>query len=139
MLKLTCSVVLLFCALPTFAQNHPFVVTSPVNAATPFSVTLPATFTDGKPAKTVVIEFITADCQTAPGINAIGAAKFTLFFQSNFAIYSLPFEQPMSFVNSTEFVSAQKTLIFADPGQTFSYGISGGQPNCTVVFTGHLQ
>lgn len=139
MTKLTCAVLLLISALPALAQDHPFVVTSPVNAATPFNITLPSTLPNGKAAKTVVIEFVTADCQTLVGVPTIGAAKLNVLFQSNFAIYTLPFEAPLSFVNSTEFVSAKKTLIFADPGSTFSYGFSGGQPTCTVVFSGYLQ
>ncbi|HEY6307566.1 MAG TPA: hypothetical protein VI488_14030 [Candidatus Angelobacter sp.] len=138
MKKLTICAILLAVALPALAQDHPFVVTSPVNSSTPFNVTLPATLPDGKAVKTVVIEFITADCNAGVGVNSIGAAKLGVFFAGNFAIYTLPFEQPMSFVNATEFVSTQKTLIFADPGSPLSYGLSAGQPTCTVVFSGHL-
>lgn len=138
MTKLACAVLFLISALPALAQN-PFVASSPVNATTPFNITLPSTLPSGKPAKSVVIEFVTADCQTAPGVPAIGAAKLNVFFQSNFAIYTLGFDAPLSFVNSTEFVSAKQTLIFADPGTSFVYGISGGQPTCTVVVSGYFQ
>jgi hypothetical protein len=119
--------------------NNPFVVTSAVNSPTPFNAMLPATTADGKPVKTVVIEFITADCNAVPGAKSIGAAKLTILFAANFAIYTFPFEPPMSFLNATEFVSAQKTLIFAEPGSQLSYGLTADQPSCTVVFSGHLE
>jgi hypothetical protein len=119
--------------------NNPFVVTSAVNSPTPFNIVLPATTADGKPVKTVVIEFITADCDAAAGVKSIGAVKLTVLFAANFAIYTLPFEAPMPFLNATEFVSAQRTLIFAEPGSQLSYGLTADQPSCTVVFSGHLE
>ncbi len=45
----------------------------------------------------------------------------------------------MPFLNATEFVSAQKTLIFAEPGSQLSYGLTADQPSCTVVFSGYLE
>jgi hypothetical protein len=122
----------------TVASN-PFVVTSPVNSATPFNVTLPSTTSDGRPIKTVVIEFVTADCDAGPGTTLIGAAKLRVLYAGNFAFYTLPFDPPMSFSNGSEFASAPKTLIFADPGAQLNYGLSAAQPTCTVVFSGHLE
>jgi hypothetical protein len=141
MKKLTCVLLFLFAAaaLPAMAQGHPFTVTSAVNSATPFTVTLPSTGPDGRPIKTVVINFITADCDTPPGQQPIGAAKITVFFHSQSPIYTLPFETGLQFVNATEFVSAKQTLIFADPGTPLNYGLSAGQPTCTVAFSGYLQ
>lgn len=138
MTKLMCAVLLLAVALPALAQGDPFMVTSPVNSPTPFTVTLPSTLPNGKAIKTVVIEFITADCNTPPAQQPIGAAKLTTFFQSQNGFYTLPFEPGLAFVNQTEFVSAKQTLIFADPGSPLVYGLSAGQPNCTVVLSGHL-
>lgn len=122
----------------TVASN-PFVVTSPLNSSTPFNVTLPSTTSDGKPIKTVVIEFVTADCQSISGTSFIGVASLRIFFAGNFAFYSLPFETPISFSTEVEFASARKTLMFADPGTQLTYGLSAGQPTCTVVFSGHLE
>lgn len=155
MKNLTIAALVLAMALPVAGQkpqdvnvvNHPsvkvirhaFVVTSPVNSPTPFNITLPATTEDGKPVKRVVIEFVTADCDAVAGAKSIGAAKLTVAFAGNFALYTLPFEAPMSFLNATEFVSAQRTLIFADPGSQLSYGLTADQPACTVVFSGHLE
>jgi hypothetical protein len=140
MKTLTCALLLFAAAaLPAMAQSHPFMVTSAVNSTTPFTVTLPSTLPDGKPAKTVVIQFITADCNTPPGQQPIGAAKLTVFFRSQSGIYTIPFETGLQFVNQTEFVSAKQTLIFADPGTPLNYGLSAGQPNCTVVFSGYLK
>lgn len=139
MSKLAYAAVLLGAAFPVLAQNHPFVLTSPGSSPTPFNVTLPSTMPDGKPVKTVVIEFVTADCQGATGISAIGAAKLSVFFQSNSAFYTLPFGPAMSFVNATEFVASERTLIFADPGTPLNFGLTADQPACTVVFSGYLR
>jgi hypothetical protein len=140
MKTLACTLLLFaVAALPAMAQSHPFTVSSAVNSATPFTVTLPSTTADGKPIKTVVINFITADCDTPPGQQPIGAAKITVFFGLQSPIYSLPFETGLQFVNATEFVSAKQTLIFADPGTPLNYGLSAGQPTCTVVFSGYLK
>src|ERR1700691_6586778 len=75
MTKLSFVALMLIAALPAFANDQPFVVSSPFNSATPFNVTLPATTADGKAVKTVVIEFVTADCQAVTGVAAIGAAE----------------------------------------------------------------
>jgi hypothetical protein len=139
MLRLTCAAVLLATALPALAENQPFMITSPINSATPFNVTLPATTADGKPVKTVVIEFITADCLAVTGLSSIGAGKLTVYFHSSNGFYALPFGPAMSFVNATEFAAAQPTLIFADPGTPLNFGLTADQPTCTVVFSGHLQ
>jgi len=124
---------------PVTVANNPFVVTSTLNSSTPFNVTLPSATSDGKAIKTVVIEFVTADCDAAAGTNLIGVASLRAFFAGNFAFYTLPFEPAMLFSNQSEFASARKTLIFADPGTQLSYGLTGGQPTCTVAFSGHLE
>jgi hypothetical protein len=139
MTKLSFVALMLIAALPAFANDQPFVVSSPFNSATPFNVTLPATTADGKAVKTVVIEFVTADCQAVTGVAAIGAAEVKALFRSNFAIYALPFGPAMSFVNATEFVASEKTLIFADPGSQLNFGLSANQPTCTVVLSGYLR
>jgi hypothetical protein len=118
--------------------GDPFMVTSQVNSATPFNLALPATTTSGRRVKTVAIEFVTSDCQAAPGTSMIGVARIRARFGGNFALYALPFEAPISFSNFAEFVSARQTLIFADAGSRLDYGLSGAQPLCTVVFSGHL-
>jgi hypothetical protein len=122
-------------ATPT---SEPFTISSAVPSATPFNITVPTTTSAGKAVKTVVIEYVTSDCNTAPGVASIGAAKMSVLFSGTFSFYTLPFEAGMSFINATEFVSAQKTLIFADPGSIINYGLSAGQPSCTVAFSGHL-
>jgi hypothetical protein len=118
--------------------GEPFVVTSQVNSPTPFNLVLPATTTSGGRLKTVVIEFVTSDCQASPGTTVIGVARIRARFGGGFALYALPFEAPISFSNFAEFVSARQTLIFADGGSRLDYGLSGAQPACTVVFSGHL-
>lgn len=118
--------------------DEPFVLNPAVNAATPFTFTVPSTTSTGKAVKVVSIEFVTADCAAVTGTTFIGVAKISAPFQGTFGFYSLPFGPPMSFPNEIEFGSAHQTLIFADPGTTVSYGLSGGQPACTVTITGHL-
>jgi hypothetical protein len=86
-----------------------------------------------------VIEFVTADCQAVTGVAAIGAAEVKTLFRSTVGIYALPFGPAMSFVNATEFVASEKTLIYADPGSQLNFGLSANQPTCTVVFSGHLR
>ncbi len=128
-----------FSAAPALAQdNPPFMVTSPLNAATPFNVTLPSTTPAGNAVKTVVIQFVTADCNAAPGATVIGSAHVTVFFQGLNGFYTLAFGPPQVFVNATEFVISQTTLMFADAGSPVNFGISGLAPTCTVVFSGHL-
>lgn len=118
--------------------SEPFTLSSAVPSATPFNITVPTTTSGGKAVKTVVIEFVTSDCNAGPGVASIGAAKMSVLFSGTFSFYTLPFEPGLSFVNGTEFVSAQKTLIFADPGSIINYGLSAAQPSCTVAFSGHL-
>lgn len=125
-------------AAPALAQNPAFMVTSPLNAPVPFNLTLPSTTPDGKAVKTVEINFVTADCDANPGATAIGSAQLTVFFQGQNGFYHLGFGPPQSFVNATEFVISQTTLMFADPGTPVNFGITGLAPTCTVVFAGHL-
>ena len=127
-----------FGAAPALAANPPFMVTSPLNSTVPFNVTLPSTTPGGAAVKTVVIEFVTAGCDAGPGIATIGSAQVTVFLAGQNGFYHLAFGPPQSFVNQTEFVITQPTLMFADPGSTVNFGISGGMPTCTVVFSGHL-
>jgi hypothetical protein len=131
-------IVSLAVAAPAHAQNHPFTVMSGLNSTTPFNVTLPSTLPNGKLVKTVIIEFVTADCVATTGTTYIGSAFIKVFFSGNFAFYTLPFQPGMSFVNQVEFSSASTTLMFADPGSTLNYGLSAGQPTCTVAFSGRL-
>jgi hypothetical protein len=121
-----------------YAADQPFTVTSNVNSATPFNVTLPSTLSNGKPVKTVVIQFITADCNAPVGTTYIGSAFIKVIFSGNVPSYTVPFQPGMPFVNQVEFSSAQSTEIFADPGSTLSYGLSAATPTCTVAFSGHL-
>jgi hypothetical protein len=129
---------LLGSATPAFAQNPPFMVTSPLNTTVPFNVTLPTTTPGGAAVKTVVIDFVTADCDTTGGIATIGSAQVTVLFSGQNGFYHLGFGPPQSFPTQTEFVITQPTLMFADPGSTVNFGITGGMPTCTVVFSGHL-
>ena len=134
-----CAVVLLALgATPALAQNPAFMVTSPLNALVPFNLTLPSTTPDGKAVKTVEIGFVSADCDSTPGATVIGSAQVTVLFQGQNGFYHLGFGPPQIFVNATEFVISQTTLMFADPGSTVNFGITGLQPTCTVVFSGHL-
>ncbi len=127
-----------FGATPLLAANPPFMVTSPLNSTVPFNVTLPSTTPGGAAVKTVVIDFVTADCDTGGGIATIGSAQVTVLFSGQNGFYHLGFGPPQSFASATEFVITQPTLMFADPGSTVNFGISGGMPTCTVVFSGHL-
>jgi hypothetical protein len=132
------AVIVLGAATPALAGNPPFMVTSPLNSTVPFNVTLPTTTPGGATVKTVVIDFVTADCDTSAGIATIGSAQVTVLFSGQNGFYHLAFGPPQSFASATEFVITQPTLMFADPGSTVNFGISGGMPTCTVVFSGHL-
>jgi len=123
---------------PALAQNPPFMVTSALNAPVPFNITLPSTTPAGKAVQTVEINFVSADCDASPGATVIGSAQLTVFFQGQNGFYHLGFGPPQVFVNATEFVISQTTLIFADPGTPVNFGITGLAPTCTVVFSGHL-
>jgi hypothetical protein len=125
-------------ATPALAQNPAFMVTSPLNAPVPFNLTLPSTTPAGKAVQTVEINFVTADCDASPGATVIGSAQLTVFFQGQNGFYHLGFGPPQVFVNTTEFVISQTTLMFADPGTPVNFGITGLAPTCTVVFSGHL-
>lgn len=118
--------------------DEPFALSPAVNGATPFNFTVPSTTSTGKAVKVVSIEFVTADCAAVTGTTFIGVAQFKALFNGNFGFYALPFGPPMTFPNEVEFGSAHQTTIFADPGSTVSYGLSGGQPACTVTISGHL-
>lgn len=120
------------------ADPQPFTVMSALNSTTPFNITLPSTLDNGKPVKSVIIEFVTTDCVATTGTTFIGSAFIKVFFSGNFAYYTLPFAPGMAFVNDVEFSSAQKTEMFADPGSTLNYGLSAAAPTCTVAFSGHL-
>jgi len=123
---------------PALAADQPFTVTSALNSTTPFNITLPSTLTNGKPVKTVVIQFVTADCAATTGTTYIGAAFIKVFLSGNLVSYTLPFPPGMAFVNEVEFSSAQQTEMFADPGTPLNYGLSAAAPTCTVAFSGHL-
>ncbi len=123
---------------PVLAQNPAFMVTSPLNAPVPFNLTLPTTTPGGAAVKTVEINFVSADCDATPGATVIGSAQVTVFFQGLNGFYHLGFGPPQIFVNTTEFVIAQTTLMFAEPGSPVNFGITGLAPTCTVVFSGHL-
>ena len=118
--------------------TYVLLITSPLNALVPFNLTLPSTTPDGKAVKTVEINFVSADCDATPGATVIGSAQLTVFFQGQNGFYHLGFGPPQIFVNATEFVISQTTLMFADPGSTVNFGITGLLPTCTVVFSGHL-
>jgi hypothetical protein len=128
-----------FCATPAMAANkYPFMVQSPLNVATPFTVTLPSATDEGKSAKTVAIDFVTADCDATAGTPSLGSAQITVQFQGQNGFYHLPFQPGMMFPNAAEFVLAQETQMFADGGSSVSFGMSADSANCTVVFSGHL-
>jgi hypothetical protein len=120
------------------SASEPFVLAPAVAGATPFNFTVPSTTSTGKPVKTVVIEFVTADCDAVPGTTVVGVAQVKALFNGNFGFYALPFDAPMQFSNQAEFASAHQTLIPANPGSTVSYGLTGDSPPCTVTFSGHL-
>jgi len=125
-------------AAPICAADEPFTTMSTLNSTTPFNVTLPSTLSNGKPVKNVVIEFVTADCSASAGTTLIGSAFIKVVFGGNFFYYTLPFQPGLETVSNVEFSSAWKTLMYADPGSTLNYGLSAGNPTCTVVFSGHL-
>ncbi len=120
------------------AADQPFTVTSALNSTTPFNITLPSTLANGKPVKTVVIEFVTADCDAGTGTTYIGSAFIKVFLSGTLVSYTLPFPLGMSFVSGVEFSYAQQTEMFADPGTPLNYGLSAATPTCTVAFSGHL-
>lgn len=123
---------------PASAADQPFTVTSALNSTTPFNITLPSTLSNGKPVKTVVIQFVTADCAASTGTTYIGSAFIKVFLSGNSVSYTLPFPPGMVFLNGVEFSSAQQTEMFADPGTPLNYGLSAASPTCTVAFSGHL-
>jgi hypothetical protein len=124
--------------IPLAAADQPFVLSSPLNSTTPFNLTVPSTTSNGRAVKTVIVDFVTADCVATTGTTFVGSLQLRAFFSGNFAFYALAFTPPMPFVNDVEFVLTQKTLMFADPGSTITVGLSAGQPTCTVTFTGRL-
>jgi hypothetical protein len=125
-------------ATPALAQDPAFMVASPLNATVPFNLTMPSTTPSGAAVKTVEINFVTADCAASAGATVIGSAQVTVLFQGQNGFYHLGFGPPQIFVNDTEFVISQTTLMFADPGSTVNFGITGLEPSCTVVFSGQL-
>ncbi len=120
------------------AEKHPFMVSSSPNAPTPFDITLPATTEDGKAVKTVAIDFVAGDCDAPAGTSLAGAALATVTFNGQFGYYYLAFTPGQQFPNVTEFVMTQQTTIFADPGSTIDFGLTGTGAKCTIVFSGHL-
>lgn len=126
--------------IPSFAAaaDHPFMLQSPFNTQSPFTVTLPTKTEDGKTAQTAVIKFISIDCEAAAGVQSLGAAQFTAFFNGGAGVFRLPFAAAQSFLNQTEFTIAQQTLIYADAGSTLNFGLSADSATCSFVFTGNL-
>ena len=132
------TILLVAVSVPALSADHPFSMTSSLNANTPFTMTLPSTLPNGKPVKTVVIEFVTADCFDAAGVTQIGSAQIRTLFAGNFAYYTLTFAPVMAYVNNSEFALTHQTLIYADGGSVLNFGLSAGQPTCTVVLSGEL-
>jgi hypothetical protein len=126
--------------IPTVAAaaDHPFMVQSPLNASSPLMLALPAKTEDGKTATTAVIKFISVECDSAPGIQSLGVARITAIFNGDAGFFALPFMAPQSFVNQTEFVIAQATLIYANAGTSLTFGLSADVAPCSVVLTGNL-
>lgn len=136
----TCSLAAIAALTPTIAAavDHPFMVTSPFDAQVPFNVTLPTKTQDGKPVKTAVIKFVSADCKADAGLTTIGSAQITVQFNGQNGFYRLPFAAPEVFFSNVEFTLAQQTLMFADAGTIINFGISGNSPTCYLVFSGDL-
>ena len=127
------------CAVPAAAADkHPFMVQGPLNGPAPFNVTMPTTTDDGKPVKTVIIDFVTADCEAPAGTTLVGSAQITTQFQGANGFYHLAFTPGQQFPSSTDFVMTQQTMMPADPGTIVNFGLTATSSTCTVVYSGHL-
>jgi hypothetical protein len=134
-----CGALLTVCATPAMAADkHPFMVQAPLNAQTPFNATMPTTTDDGKAVKTVVIDFVTADCLASVGTVLAGSAQVTTEFEGQNGFYHLAFTPGQQFPNGTDFVMTQPTEMYADPGTTVNFALTATAPTCTVVYSGHL-
>jgi hypothetical protein len=128
-----------FCASPAMAADkHLFMVQGPLNGPAPFNVTMPTTTDDGKPVKTVVIDFVTADCEAPAGTTLVGSAQITTTFNGQNGFYHLAFTPAQQFPNSTDFVMTQQTVMPNDPGTIVNFGLTATGATCTVVYSGHL-
>jgi hypothetical protein len=131
--------ILLLCATSAAASDkHPFMVQGPLNGPAPFNVTMPTTTEDGKPVKTVVIDFVTADCEAPAGTTLIGSAQVTTQFNGQNGFYHLAFTPGQQFPSSTDFVMTQATSMPTDPGTIVNFGLTATSSTCTVVYSGHL-
>src|SRR5271165_3766461 len=93
--KLATVILGLLAMAPAAFADEAFTVMSSLNSTTPFNVTLPSTLSNGKPVKTVVIEFVTADCDASTGTTYIGSAFVKVVSGGNFFFYTLPFPPGM--------------------------------------------
>jgi hypothetical protein len=138
-IALGATVLMAFCATPAAAADkHAFMVQGPLNGPVPFNVTMPTTTEDGKPVKTVIIDFVTADCEAPAGTVLVGSAQITTQFQGQNGFYHLAFTPGQQFPNSTDFVMTQPTMMPTDPGTIVNFGLSATSATCTVVYSGHL-
>ena len=138
-IALGAAVLAAFCASPAAAADkHAFMVQGPLNGPAPFNVTMPTTTEDGKPVKTVIIDFVTADCEAPAGTVLVGSAQITTQFQGQNGFYHLAFAPGQQFPNSTDFVMTQQTMMPTDPGTIVNFGLTATSSTCTVVYSGHL-
>jgi hypothetical protein len=134
-----CATTLLMLANSAVAQDkHAFMVQGPLNGPAPFNVTMPTTTEDGKPVKTVIIDFVTADCEAPAGTTLVGSAQITTQFNGQNGFYHLAFSPGQQFPSSTDFVMTQSTMMPADPGTIVNFGLTATSSTCTVVYSGHL-
>jgi len=95
--------------------------------------TLPATTANGGPAKTVVIEFVSAVCN---GL-ALGITQdvFTFFYdlggQRHWAFFPAAVEAGIGKM-------ALQTVVYADPGSFTQLGTPGNNSGCAISVSGHL-
>ena len=134
-----CAAIPLLCATSAVAADkHPFMVQGPLNGPVPLNVTMPTTTDDGKAVKTVVIDFVTADCEAPAGTTLVGSAQVTTLFDRQNGFYHLAFTPGQQFPNSTDFVMTQATTMPTDPGSIVNFGLTATGSNCPVVYSGHL-
>lgn len=126
--------------VPAFAAaaDHPFMLQSPFNSASPFTITLPTTTDNGKAAQTVVIKFVNIDCAAPSGVQSVGTAQLSVLFNGEAGVFRLPFAAGQTFPNATDFTLAQQTLIYADAGSTINFGLTAESAPCSLVLTGNL-
>jgi hypothetical protein len=114
-------------------QMEPFVIQE-TDLEVPLFFPLPSVTSSGANVKTVVIEFVSADCNTQPQ-GFLGPGKLALKFSGKEFFATFPFGQPTTpDANTSEFATAQRTLIFADPGAfvTFNSFVTGGVSKSTI-------